>query len=662
MAVDMHRTLIWKRSVMIASLVLTVVFLSSRANGQTFVAVSDSLAPINSDPVTGQYVGCAWVDYDNDGWQDAFMVTPGGCDLYHNNGDGSFTHVTSPFESDPTFYRGVSFGDYDNDGWTDCFVAGEKGTLYHNNHGVFIAAASGDFATSVESAGWSPCWGDYDNDGNIDLYITLPNGFMQLGTSRPSRLYHNDGPPNYTFTRIDTGAVSTVSAPYTSGNWTDYDQDGDLDLFVGTGPANAAGGKDYLYQNNLKETGHVGFTRIMTGVMATDNADGQVWNMIDYDNDGDFDGFRTNWGGANAALRKNNLYRNDNGTYVKVTTDPISTESLVSLGQVWEDFDNDGDLDCFVAQDNTGDSYFRNNGDGTFTELSDPVISNVAASTWGCAAADYDNDGRMDLLVAGGTGNRTLLHNTTTGTNGWLEVNPVGVISNHAGIGLRIRIKATIFGKTFWQLREISAQNSFLGHSSLRGHFGLGDATAIDSLIAIWPSGHVTVKTGITANQMITITECTGPDSDGDGYPDDCDNCPSISNPNQLDTDKDGVGDVCDNCPVLPNTAQADTDLDGHGDACDNCPAKPNPGQVDSNHDGIGDACCCIGVTGNVNGLGSVDLADLSALVSYLTGGGFAFGCTAEANVNGIGAVDLADLSALVSYLTGGGFLLPACS
>jgi len=558
-----------RRVWLLAAVLYTMVaMVPVAALAQTFELVPEISAPFNADSTGAQYVGCAWVDYDNDGWQDAFMVAHLGCDLYHNNGNGTFSKVSSAFDADTNFYRGVSFADYDNDGWIDCFVAGEKGTLYRNNNGVFVAAASGDFATSVASAGWSPAWGDYDNDGYVDLYITLPNGFMRLGTSRPSRLYHNDGPPNFTFTRIDTGVVSTGLAPYTSANWTDFDQVGDLDLFVGTGPANASGGTDYIYRNMLKETGSAGFVRITTGPMATDNADGQVWNTIDYDNDGDLDGFRTNWGGANPALRPNNLYRNDGGTYVRVTGDPIVTEAKVSTGQVWADFDNDGDLDCFVANDNSFDSYFQNNGDGTFTEIIGTPLNNYNVSTWGCAAGDYDNDGKMDLLVAGPTGDRSLLHNTTAGSNGWLEVKPVGTKANRAGIGVKMRVKATIFGKTYWQLREISAQNSFLGHSSLIGHFGLGDAAQIDSLVLDWPSGQVSVLTNISPNQIVTVAECPGPDTDGDGIPDVCDNCITVPNPSQVDTDHDGIADACDNCPTLANPGQIDFDGNGVGDAC----------------------------------------------------------------------------------------------
>jgi hypothetical protein len=150
-------------------------------------------------------------------------------------------------------------------------------------------------------------------------------------------------------------------------------------------------------------------------------------------------------------------------------------------------------------------------------------------------------------------------------------------------------------------------------------------------------------------------------DPDDDLIPSFGDNCPNAYNPDQTDTDGDGPGDTCDNCVMIPNADQTNSDSDSRGDACDNCTLVGNPDQADTNHDGVGDACCCVGVRANVNETGIVDLADLSALVSYLTGGGYVPPCPNEANVNGVGITDLADLSALASLLTGGGYILPSC-
>ena len=162
-------------------------------------------------------------------------------------------------------------------------------------------------------------------------------------------------------------------------------------------------------------------------------------------------------------------------------------------------------------------------------------------------------------------------------------------------------------------------------------------------------------------------------DDDNDGDFDVVDNCPLDYDPTQQDSDGDGIGNVCDNCPGF-NPGQEDNEGDGLGDPCDgdddndgdydvldNCPFDYNPGQGDADQNGIGDACCCVGTTGNVNLAGIVDLSDLSALVSFLTGGGYVLPCPDEANVNAAGIVDLSDLSSLVSYLTGGGYLLPNC-
>ena len=643
-------------AISVATFAAVFGFVSITANGQT------SFTRITTGDVAGgstalQYTGSAWIDYNNDGWLDLFIADGGGSDFYENDGTGGFSIVAgNAISADLTSYRGTAWADYDNDGDVDCFLAGSDGNLFRNDAGIFVKVPKADMGTS-DLRGWSPSWGDYDADGDLDLVITFPAGFVS-GSQRSNRMLSNDGPPNYTFTLVDTGVVVTGLAAYTSLNWTDYDLDGDIDLFIGSGPA-APGqsAPDDLYRNMLIETGLPGFERITTSPIATDLADGQVWNLIDYDNDGDLDAYRTNWGGANAAFRKNDLYRNDAGVYVEVTTGAIATEALVSLANIWEDFDNDGDLDCFVANDGGNkNSYFENNGDGTFTKITVGDVTGNFTANFCASSGDYDNDGDLDLFVTGsGTAARYLLRNDLTGSNGWLKLSLQGVYSNRSAVGARIHVKATIGGSPVWQIRDISTQNSFLGHSALDIHLGLGDATTIDSLRIHWPSGIIFDTTNIAINQSISIVESCD-DADGDGVVSCFDNCPGNANMDQSDVDGDGIGDVCDAC-----SQDSDNDIDGDavcGDI-DNCPVVANSGQEDTDSDGVGDACCCANIRGNINGdpLDNIDISDLTYLVSFAFKGGPGAPCPSEANVNGdmAGSIDISDVTALVSYMFKGG-------
>ncbi len=185
-----------------------------------------------------------------------------------------------------------------------------------------------------------------------------------------------------------------------------------------------------------------------------------------------------------------------------------------------------------------------------------------------------------------------------------------------------------------------------------------GPATTPSSAGYSAPSGITVRVDSIVGERLYAYVQF---DKDGDGIEDAADNCPNAANPDQADGDHDGIGDLCDNCPTVVNPDQADVDHDGVGDLCDNCSLVANPDQKDQNHNGVGDACCCVGTAGNVNDVNIVDLSDLSALVSYLTGGGYVLPCPSEANVNQNGIVDLADLSLLVQFLTGGGDILPVC-
>jgi hypothetical protein len=367
--------------------------------------------------------------------------------------------------------------------------------------------------SNADLAGWGCAWADFDNDRHVDLVIAHVAG--QLGTPRPNFLFRNKG--DGTFARITDSPVVMGTAPFTVPTWSDFDQDGDQDLFIASGPSNGTLARDYLYRNQLKQTGVATFERINEAPIGTALADGQVWNWIDYDNDGDLDAYLTNHIGNVAGGLRNFFYRNDAGRYTSITSGALATDAGLSLGQVWGDFDNDGDLDVFVAEDGGNgapNKFYQNNGNGTFTRLFTAPFTSDIAPTWGATGGDFDNDGDLDLFVPNvfRTAIQTTAHfyrNDLSNNNHWVKLKLVGTNSNRDGIGAKIRAKATINGNAYWQLREASSQNTFCGQNSAEIHFGLGDATIIDSLKIEWPLGLVEVRTNIAVNQLLTMTEGT---------------------------------------------------------------------------------------------------------------------------------------------------------
>lgn len=486
-------------------IILLLSLLSFNLLAQTFTKITTQSNPIVTDIPTMGYTGASWVDYDSDGDLDLFVNQDF---LYQNDGTGNFTRMlNSGIEGVSIGYNnGNSWADYDNDGDIDLMLVNrnKNGLFSNNGDGTFIKITTGDIATNVNA--WSPAWADFDNDGWLDLVATHPCG----GTGTPCHtnwLFHNNG--DGTFTEITNSDVTTGLAAYTSANWSDFDDDGDMDLFIGSGEVGVAS-KDHIYINQLVETGTANLVRRQTGVLFGDIRDGQNWNLIDYDNDGDLDGFVSNY-------KKDipcDFYKNNgDGTFTRLLESDLGThmasETGTWLANVWGDFDNDGWLDVIIGYDGTDGSgithLYHNNGDGTFMHAFPPFTNNSRVR--GMTAGDYDNDGDLDLFInANNINAKGLYRNNQSGAN-WANFTLEGTLSNRSAIGAKVRLKATVNGQTMWQMREISSQNSFAGHNSQRVHFGLGNASLIDSLVIEWPLGLVETYTGLEANQFYNYVE-----------------------------------------------------------------------------------------------------------------------------------------------------------
>ena len=339
------------------------------------------------------YSSVAWGDYDNDGDLDLILTgdTNGGnrlAKIYRNNGNNTFTDQTSIVLTGVD-NSSVSWGDYDNDGDLDILLSGQAigGTyiskIYRSNGNNTFTEMTSMALTGVTDA--TLAWGDYDNDGDLDILLTGRTN----GGGSTSEIYRNNG--NSTFT-LQTSILLTHLMENSSA-WGDYDNDGDLDIIL-TG-LNGSIRTTKLYKNN----GDNSFTEQTSVTLAGVAYSSVAWG--DYDNDGDLDLLLT---GDNGSSRISKIYRNNgNNTFTDQTSIVLSGVDRSSVA--WGDYDNDGDLDILLSGQVIGGTYiskiYRNNGNNTFTEMTQTILTGVADASvaWG----DYDNDGDLDIILTGQT-------------------------------------------------------------------------------------------------------------------------------------------------------------------------------------------------------------------------------------------------------------------
>jgi len=435
-----------------------------------------------------------WGDYNGDGWVDLFVangLSTGAAAVqfvYRNNGDGTFTRVQAAeggdLVTDTIETAQGQWADFDNDGDLDMFIgslpSGASNRLYVNDGGGHFTRVTADVAINSFGAVWCSACADFDNDGFVDL--CLSPGYL----GRYPRLMRNQADGTFVLcTTIPFRNMLNISSA-----WGDADDDGDLDLFV----PNNQSGSNAFFRNN----GDGRFVDDVTaGLGSIGSAVNPVWG--DFDNDGDMDIFLSRHQAPCFYFQNQG-----DGTFVEDRT--RAALQTMGIGAAAGDYDNDGDLDLFIPRGQyTGErSYLlENDGTGQFTSV---VLGSFPLDTGHftvCSWADYDNDGDLDLFVSTIGSERNALYRNEGNANHWLIVRLKGIASNAAAIGTQVRIQTSSEARPLWQMRQITGGN----FDDLRAHFGLGDATQVDTLRIEWPSGIVQEIENVPANQVLTVTE-----------------------------------------------------------------------------------------------------------------------------------------------------------
>jgi len=497
--------------------------------------------------------GCAFIDYDNDGWLDIFTLSgtrldghpPGATNrLYKNNRDGTFTDVTAKAGLTRVGWASaVTIGDYNNDGFDDLFITyWGQNVLYRNN-------GDGTFTDVTQKSGLlhdGKRWGsgcafvDYDRDGHLDLVVANYLELDLVHIPKPgesgfcnwkgipvncgprglppgyANLYHNNGDGTFSDVTAKSGFSKAKGAYCMTVAAADFDNDGWPDIYIACDST-----PSFMLKNNKDGT----FTDVGLESGVALNEDGMEQagmglGIGDYALNGNLDILKTHFADDTAVL-----YRNDGkGGFEDVTNSSgLGVETrYISWGAGMFDFDNDGYPDLFWV---TGSVYpevekvlpnypfkssrilFRNLKNGKFEELLEQAGPGIIAphASRGCAFGDFDNDGDIDMLVMNLNEAPSLLRNDIKGNNRWVKVKLIGVTSNRSAIGARVT--AHYGGKI--QAQEVMSQSSFYSANDLRLHFGLGEVAKVDLDIR-WPNGKVEKIANLDANHLFTIREGKG--------------------------------------------------------------------------------------------------------------------------------------------------------
>jgi len=498
--------------------------------------------------------GCAFLDYDNDGWMDIYFVNSGRADfytpptplrnaLYHNNRDGTFTEVTDKAGVGGGGYgMGVAVGDYDGDGFPDLYVTQyDRGILYRNNRdGTFTDVTE---KAGVAAPGWasSAVWFDYDNDGRLDLFVCRFADYDKLRNQHcsdsnpqvagayeycypkvydplPSWLFHNNGDGTFTDVSQRMG-IAENSGKAWGVVATDINNDGWMDLFVSNDTV-----ANFLYANRGgKRFEEIGFTAGVGYGEGGKIRSGMGVDSADYNQDGWMDLFVTNLDHEVYSLYQN---RRDE-TFADLAMPAGiggATEDMSGWGVKFFDYENDGNLDLIIVNGHPNDIIdrikpgvtfeepfllFRNTGHGfeNVSRQSGPVFS-TPYSARGMAIGDFDNDGAVDVLVSINDAAPVLLHNNAASRNHWLGIKLVGKKCNPDAVGARITYQAGDLKRS----RMKVGGGSFLSSHDPRLVLGLGERSKIDWVEIKWPqpSGAIERFTALPVDRYVTIVEGDG--------------------------------------------------------------------------------------------------------------------------------------------------------